>query len=359
MRWTSLLAISILIASTTALAQTEPDPDTMTADERYEFALQLTGEAVEAFGTGQYADAIDLFHRAYEYEADPVLLFNVGRCQHQAGNLPEAVDAYYVALETGDLDDETGTRAEGYIDEILESEVTPGMRSQIDQLTRDALTAVGEGDHEGAAAFYRQAYDVPASPHFSDPELLILQGESLVEAETDLQTAIDAFDAALASHGVSSAQGRRAEDGKRSAEQLIALAAVGVEPPVVVPDPGGGGGTATIGFIVAGLGAATVIGGLLIDSGLSATIDDYETAAANGEQDNFDTLAEDINSGQSTALLLYAAGGVLVAGGLVLILIDDGGGSDGGSADTAEGLSATAVPVFYPSGAGFQLDWRF
>ena len=123
---------------------------------------------------------------------------------------------------------------------------------------------------------------------------------------------------------------------------------------------GDAGNLMTIGYIVAGVGVATFIGGAIVDSGLSGTIEDFEDAAEAGNEAEYNSLKDDITSGQSLAVILYAAGGVLAAGGAALIILgmQDSGGDSGEAADAGDHL-AFPTPTLLPSGAGIQFDWRF
>jgi hypothetical protein len=81
-----------------------------------------------------------------------------------------------------------------------------------------------------------------------------------------------------------------------------------------------GGGQETIGLIVAGVGGAVLIGAIIHDAASQGTIDDYEDAAVNGTQEEFNDLADDIDSAKTLSYILYGLGIVGVGTGAVIFL---------------------------------------
>ncbi|HVY47863.1 MAG TPA: tetratricopeptide repeat protein, partial [Minicystis sp.] len=57
-------------------------------------ALALFERSDAAFKAGRFADAADLLQQAYALQAEPILLYDLGRAEEAAGDLERAIDAY-------------------------------------------------------------------------------------------------------------------------------------------------------------------------------------------------------------------------------------------------------------------------
>ena len=76
---TAVLLATVLVRP--ALAEDAPDD-----------AVALKAEADSLFDRGRYADAYDLYKRAYAKTSDPALLYNQARALESMGEYPEALD---------------------------------------------------------------------------------------------------------------------------------------------------------------------------------------------------------------------------------------------------------------------------
>ncbi len=101
---------------------------------------------------------------------------------------------------------------------------------------------------------------------------------------------------------------------------------VAVEEPVEpTPQPVSSGGLGTLGWV--GIGTTVVGAGLLVaagvvELGLQSTWDDYEQAAREGDKERYDELLADIESRQSTGVILLAAGAGVTIVGVTLLVVD-------------------------------------
>ena len=104
-----------------------------TAPARAQTAEETGAEATEAFRSGDYERAIQLFEIAFEMDPHPVIMFNLGRACQEVGDLPaallnyrniRAMDAPPELRELADakvLEVENALRAEGYDPDTVSS----------------------------------------------------------------------------------------------------------------------------------------------------------------------------------------------------------------------------------------------
>ncbi|MBN1947856.1 MAG: hypothetical protein JW797_19475 [Bradymonadales bacterium] len=356
----SVIQLVLVLAMWTAAvaqAQQHPDPATMDAAGRHEYAVQLTQQANDAYRDDRFQEAADLYLLAYEYEQTPVLLFNTGRAYHRAGRSAVAVEFYWMALETNELDEDTTQRAQDYVQQLFDEAVDSAMRDSINNYLDRAAAAEGAANHAQAARLYLQAYQLPPDPIFSDLDILVSNADQLLLAD-DYEGAMTAYRQVLDNRWVEEEQRLRADEGLQVATERQRLAtAVAEEPEVPVEPPSKGlSGLQITGLVVAGAGVATLVGGIIVDAGLSGTIDDYEAAAEAGDSEQYSSLADDIDSGQTLAMILYIGGGVLVGAGTVLFLV---GGSDDEPAAGEGSPETSLLPRVAPMGHGLGLHWEF
>lgn len=125
------------------------------------------------------------------------------------------------------------------------------------------------------------------------------------------------------------------------AEEIAQAAEASVEEPMAerpVDDEGGIGGLGWTGVGLGVVGTGLVVGALLVNLGVSSDIDALEAEAAGGDPDRFDTLKNDIESGQSTGKVLLYSGAGLAATGIILLFVDLATGSE---SDASMGLAPT------------------
>ena len=135
---------------------------------------------------------------------------------------------------------------------------------------------------------------------------------------------------------------RRAQSATDVASEMAALAEQAPPPPPPKENRFGALGWTGVGLTV--VGAGLTVGSFVIANSLSDRIDEYETAAANGDRTRYETLRSEIRNGQTVGQVLLFAGTGAAALGLVFVLTDLV--NDGGERD----VSAAVGPV---PGGGF------
>jgi tetratricopeptide (TPR) repeat protein len=99
---------------------------------------------------------------------------------------------------------------------------------------------------------------------------------------------------------------------------LPVIGASNGEPPPVVERPGA---WPTVGWVIAGVGAATLVTSAVIDAGvLGPKVSDYRSAADRGDP-AARSLRDDARTLQTVTLVGYVASGVLIAGGIALVIL--------------------------------------
>ncbi len=96
MRSVIVLLAFVLAVPAAALAQPGDDPSRDLAKKHFE-----TGNAY--YSVANYKEALAEFEKAYKLTPLPGLLFNIGRCHENLGNLKSAIDSYkrYLELQKG------------------------------------------------------------------------------------------------------------------------------------------------------------------------------------------------------------------------------------------------------------------
>ncbi len=90
------LILAALISTIAPLAASEAHAQDASAPIADPGLLFETG--VELYRSGQYALAIEVFRQVFELDPNPFVLFNIGRCHEELGQLKEAVRYYKQAL---------------------------------------------------------------------------------------------------------------------------------------------------------------------------------------------------------------------------------------------------------------------
>lgn len=87
---------------------------------------RLAAEGVEHFSAGRFTEAQLSYERAYALRPDPVLLYNLGRAMHKAGQLEQAGQYYKRFLDAGAAGDAAQQRkAEQYLAEVRKETAPP------------------------------------------------------------------------------------------------------------------------------------------------------------------------------------------------------------------------------------------
>lgn len=242
----------------------------------------LFSQGVALFEGEQYREAAEVFRRVFEIDPNPFVLFNIGRCYHELGELETATKYYDRSLALDGLPREAKIEAIKRLDDI-----------------QQALEA-------------RRAKDAAA--------------ERIGRALADARQALGDRAAELAP-----AAGAPGEP-------------LGTVPPDdPQPAPGGRGALTWVGAGIGVVGLAAVGGGTWFALGVgddldrhSGLVDEYRTlqsqALESGDSelagraltmaDEANTLATSIEQDQRFSVALFAAGGAMIIGGVVMILAD-------------------------------------
>lgn len=94
------------------------------------------------------------------------------------------------------------------------------------------------------------------------------------------------------------------------------------EPPPAAQSSGGLGTLGWVGIGTTVVGAGLLVGAGVVELGLQSTWDEYEEAAAEGDRDRYEQLLSDIESRQTTGLILLTAGAGVTVVGVTLLVVD-------------------------------------
>ncbi len=278
---------------------------------------KLFQQAIEHYKAKRFKEAIPLFKRVFELDPNPFVLYNIGRCYEELGQLDDAARHYERSLLLDGLPESAKAEA-------------------IKRLARLEDTLKEQGDREKIA---------------SSREVVALAMRMAVSRASS-----DAADAAKAK--------AEADKGDKATD---------LPPPP--PPPAQRGALTWIGIGAAGLGALAVGAGTVFYLSATDGLDqqdtlrsDYNTlrtqaleegdsaaaASALEKAQELNTLADDIEGDQVASTVMFSAGGALLLGGLIMILVD---GSDEG-AQQAEGDDATGASIIVvPGGIGVSGTW--
>lgn len=261
-----------------------------------------------AYETGDYETAAQEWQRAYELDARPALQYNLAQAYERLGRLDDAVRAYHTYIDNTTPDDPRMETARARL---------ASLEQRVSQ-TSVHLT----GGIEGAAIFI-DGQDRGRLPH-PDP-LRVEPGSHRIVVRADGYE--DFVSVVAVSPG-------------RSAEVPIEL-----RPGVSGGASTGGGGISPIGIIVAGVGAAALIGGA-ITGGLALSSAGDAPSDTSPQADDARTLA------LVTDVLLPVGAAAAITGVILMFVLQDGAG---GSASE----SAQVVPVLGPTYAGVAVSQAF
>ncbi len=253
-------------------------------------ASRLYNEAKRALSEERYRDAATNFEAASRLRPHAVALYTAAQAWELAGEPARAADAFALALATPKLNESQAARARERLDAL---EQALGVVSVLG----DDTTRVQLDDHS--------EFKAPARLHASSGShvLLILRADGSVERrniEVKEKEVLE-LDAEAKPEEAPKPQPKP----KKLAEPQLK--------PVQEEEPKAESPWKTVGFVTAGAGLASVLGGVLL--GLSAK--DAETAYKAGPtREGFDH-AQGL---QTKTNIMLIAGGVLTAAGITLIV---------------------------------------
>ncbi len=251
-----------------------------TAAAQDESAGDLFSQGVELFHNKDYRDASDVFRRVFAIDPNPFVLYNIGRCYQELGELEIAVKYYDQALHLGELPRDAKVEAIRRLDAI---QTALEVRSVREDSGRRLWASLAKARADLGAA---EAALLPATPAVATPPPTPGNTqEGMAEGTlTWVGIAVGALGITALSGGVYFAvqagddlaqQRRRVDDFRQLEDQALTTG-----------DP----------FIAA-------------------------QALATAEEAN--RMASDVEQSQRLSVALFAAGGAMLIGGAVMVLADD------------------------------------
>ena len=333
------------------------------AFDKQKAAAKMAERALAAYESGDYDRAADLYASAFHTDANPDYLYAQARAEQVGGKADLAVSHLEAVIANPESSADRKAKATDLLD---------GLRvARLDKRVSAGEAAAKSGDNRLAAQIWLDV--VQSAPKRVD--LYYLAGVALQQSG-DAQGALGAFDSYL-QKARQDAQDRSQAKLRRDslAEKLRAgskpkavetekpkeplqtdVAPVAVPPPIVVPPPmvakPAGSTTPTLGYVLAGTGAACAVGGVVLYVLTRPDVTAFQNATAAGA--NGQILGTDLQTAtaqhmaiqtrETTAIALTGAGVVMAGVGAWLL------------------LSAPNVKVAWTPGpalVGSGLAWRF
>lgn len=279
----------------------------------------MAAQGAELFRSEQFLEAADVLLNAYGCEPVPVLLYNIARAYQQADRCVLASRYFRQYLSTGD------TQAVSQAQEHEPGETT--CAANFDALITDAENAISQSNLNDAEQLIRQAREVS-----DEPEARLLYAEVLFhlsrcdEAVAFLNNSSNSGDLDDDQQAQWATELTRAEECRGAVEcEQDRLACEEEKRLREVEANASGESQRLIGLVVTGVGGAVLLGAIIHDATSQSVIDDYETAAAAGNQEDYNDLADDISSAKTLSWVLYSIGAAGVVAGLVVYFTAGGG----------------------------------
>lgn len=253
----------------------------------------------EYYQTADYARALEEFNQAYRLEPLPELAFNIGRCYEALNDLEQALKYFHLYL-----DKKPGTPDRAVL-ELRIKNIEKRLAQQ--QLKR-------RQQQEQAAVAQRAAVSEASQ-------------QALAQAGAQENTAIP-------------------EEQPAGAE---------VPTPEDQPQPGARSWRVPVGWTLVGVGAASLVTGIVFGTMVSAKNSEYDDAvAANKTYDELQEIRDSSDQLQTLQVVTLVAGGVLAAAGGGLLIWH---WADNRKQDTAAAIGL--FPLVTHQTAGLGLNGRF
>ncbi|HEY3355850.1 MAG TPA: hypothetical protein VGQ83_21535 [Polyangia bacterium] len=317
-----VLIAAVLVA---AEARSAPPPE----------AVKLFSQCVADFEAGRHPAARECFVKVYVIYKSPVVLFNLGRTEEALGNIVEAYEAYQgcAADTTGTLSAEERAdvqqRMEALVQRLALVKVPPlpaGAVVRIDGKPRSTAAAGGipvlPGEHEVVVA-------APGMQPFS--EKLTLAGGGTHELAVRLQPP--------------------------APKPVVAPPPPPPPPPPYTPPPPpSGGGARTAGWVIGGLGVASLVTGTVFGVMARGKHNDALTHCSRDNASLCDptgvSLTNDAFNLALISTVTFIVGGTALATGIILYLV-------GGPERAPSASRVRLMPVVGPTTAGLTLQGGF
>lgn len=287
-----IVAVALLVGGATARAD-----DAATAKALFQAGAQ-------AYGAGNFQDAVRLFRRAYELDPHPELVYNVGQAYEKLGDVPNALRSFreYLRLAPDAKDRpavEIGIqRLEHELAERGVQQISITSRPGGARLTLDGKD-VGQTPWTGEIAPGRHRAVLHAAGHPDTPREFLLTGDRAIDIDVALLEP-HAAGGAAAAPAVAPAQSPRTDEPARDRPRAA---------PRVRPWT----------WATLGVGAAALAGSAGFELARQSAESDARSAP---DQVAYGRDYDAMKSRQTTSRVLFGIGAIASAAGGVLLYLD-------------------------------------
>ena len=269
-------------------------------------------QGVEAYQAGDFARAVEAFEWAQQVGAPPSNLYNLARCYEQLGRLADALRTYESYLESAEIPAERRLRAQELRDQLASRPGRVELRSIPDGAS---VTVSGSETPAGIAP---TTLTLPPGEHSLN---LTLEGH-----QPTLERVV-------------------VEPG---GEQVVTVLMEGMpEPPATEPEPivettteTDGGGSSAGAWVLLGTGLALALTGGVLDIAAYVQAEDAQGFDDFGEyQDWYEFVGAAALAGD----VLLGIGAATLVGGLIWLLVDRRSRRNGSGSARRRGVGAVAV----------------
>lgn len=160
--WRGTLAVALAACFVLAAA-----PAVAQDDSRKEAAASMYKVAQEEFGAGNFAEALDKLIEVYELDPNPVILYNIGRCYEELGQLADAAEYFQRAAADQNLPEQLYAEVGKRLPKLM-----PALRLREAQaLSSSAVTnGLSRGEEQALQAYVETKETGPVGPVATGPD---------------------------------------------------------------------------------------------------------------------------------------------------------------------------------------------
>jgi tetratricopeptide (TPR) repeat protein len=330
--------MAIWSVAVNAQPEEEPDPSTMSPEERLDEALRLSELGRLHFEGREFEEAADAFSRAWSLHPDPVLGYNAGRSYENAGDYQLALAFYQATLDLEPADADIRDRCSDGVVRItnilsrLEEDLSQRpARVEVRSDPEGAVVRI-DGDERGSTPMEIEL--LPGTYEFA----VALDTYEPYEETVSLEPA-QALVMRITLVPIPQAAGG---DGDLSAGEG--------------PDEEGGPNWVAVG-ITGGLGAGSIVLGALAAAVAQDKYDDAQAAEVQRNDDVFDTTVDEGRGAQAASTLFYSLGIGAVITAVILYFVTDDSPEDDVAGEAAEPETAGVRWGAGPTGVTLEVVW--
>jgi hypothetical protein len=255
----------------------------MTSEQVQRFKLRVS-DGKRLFEMGKYRASVEQFQAARKIYDHPRLTFNIAQAYKALGACTESRGAFERYLDTPKISEKMRARATKLLSELDTSCIETGS-IRISCAPEDAAVTITRLNPDGARGTPRRA----TCPITSK----IRTGRYEISARAE------GFEPVVQQVVVA-----------RNATQILRLA--------LRPQPGifDMETRSILSYSVIGLGAATLVGGLISDYTAVSRLDELRQAQSQGDSARIDALRDEADSASTRSAILYGVGAAVLAGGI-------------------------------------------